>query len=331
MTEPRGIEKRDTSRAGLERRLRCGWRIRELQRQQWNRLAPGLPPNRKRAFRTDFYRRHAENDAEVNRLLALTYWADGRISQNEVPDWYYEKVIAASDNAWDAIVAPRSMLALPKTLPFAPDTDPAENFQTTWTEDDVPANRLAFVTTTATGTAMDDDEVYRGSRDMGAGHFGAAFAHLFHFKVTVQSGYAASTYGLTNTIAKGGTLWGVHAQAVWVRWYANCFGLFDAEDWSGDEATLVVDKDYYCELVRSNGGATLTCYIYLEATHDTLVDSIATAISGARTYQYAMILNGWGTGNGGAAMTEIVSDVDFQEAVPGNPWYARQLMARRNE
>lgn len=166
------------------------------------------------------------------------------------------------------------------------------------------------VTATA-ATSVTDTYLYK---DRGAGYF----SNLnITFQITVTATGSPLGYGgiaITNTV---NDIAGFAATDLYVTGIYN--GGAVAQIWLARGAAFAVSDPsialssgtkYYCNLVKTSGSDTATCYIYSNYAMTTLVDTLSIAgVGGATTWRYSMGFVNWNSGLAGRVFTGVINDI----------------------
>lgn len=200
-----------------------------------------------------------------------------------------------------------------------------QTYNSGWTEADA-SNRITITNAyTLTIAGLDDGDTAYISKDFTANYFSGDFDMSFSFNCTTTTGATSIVYlwGMTDALAN------LYDQAdhLGLYWTYNSAssGTLTLEQKDGAAAAVTdatsaglcaTSTPYYVRMVRdmsvgTNG--TLYAYIYADAEHTTLVDTLAVllteATAGTYSFQYLIGFCGYGTNTGNTVWAGTVSDL----------------------
>lgn len=158
---------------------------------------------------------------------------------------------------------------------------------TTWTETD-PGDDIT-VTSTKVDFNLPRNVISYVYSDKGAGHFDGDFEHLFELYIDSYGNGMVATWMLSNQIAPIVTQ-NNHIE-LWIH-NSGLVGLreeYSSTDYSDTTISCNVDTLYYLKIKRDEAVGTygtIYCYIYSDASRETLVDTLSVALHEKIDWQY---------------------------------------------
>ena len=176
---------------------------------------------------------------------------------------------------------------------------------------------------TITVTDLDNDEKAWVVIDKGAAHFDRDFEFHVDFKCTANGANddTCAVWGLANVVDTFNDIDVANGDFLSVKWVeSGGLNALQLAECNGGVITLdtlipvVVGTQYYLRIVRDESvGAygTLYCYIYSDASHETLVDTLVVILTEKQDFRYLYWMNSYEGGGGGAAWDGIISRLEI--------------------
>ena len=205
------------------------------------------------------------------------------------------------------------------------NSDPYEDFDTDYTEVD-PATYLALTDTRVTYAALPRNVDAYTYRDKGAGHFSGDFEHKFTGVASagITSGWVA-WWALANLVDdwKGiddanGDLLSISAAATATVYTLNLYEMIAGTLYSDATANITINTIKYLTMERDEAVGTygtLYCYIYSDATRETLWDTLTVTLHEKEDFRYIYAIQTYND-NYDYVESGYVEYLDLQEAAP---------------
>lgn len=193
--------------------------------------------------------------------------------------------------------------------------DPTEDL-TTYTQVD-PNSHIATTTDRCTFAGLIRNETAYCYKDHGVNHFAGDFEHLVIARATSMANTAECwIWGLANELNDFNS---ASAARMGITWYDDAYRLYLIDFDPGatqDYFAGAVDTTYYLKIVRDEAvgaNGTAYCYIYSDATMETLVDTLSVALDNKNDFRYLYCCSSYNTGHATAG-SGWAEDFDLQEA-----------------
>ena len=204
---------------------------------------------------------------------------------------------------------------------------PVEDY-TSYTEVDIPADRIQFVGTNHLDFNPDRDEEVYLYKDKTAAHF-TDFTHDVNVKGQDPSNQALTlTYVVANRIVSWLTIWtdgDEHIAIAMEKFHASGtrrIALYakPAVTTYDKSGTLVVGTWYYLRLIKSGTSIKLGIYSTAELRDagdatDGDVDSLVVTLSSDQSYQYIYACSSWNSGDAGVDANIDIEDLNLNEVI----------------
>lgn len=200
---------------------------------------------------------------------------------------------------------------------------PIENF-TTYTEAD-PGDDITVIASRVTGTNLEDAPDSWLYDDKDADHFDEDFEHLLTVYLDAIEALAIPFHWmLSNMVANPYDIDAVHSgdylglcfipelPTIYLN-FRECYGGALA----GDQVAISLDTPYYLKIKRDESVGvfgTLYCYIYSDASRETLIHTLQFALHEKEDFRYIFALVAHGS-TAGVYSTSYTENLDLQEAV----------------
>lgn len=192
-----------------------------------------------------------------------------------------------------------------------------------YAETDVPGRLAKTDANTVTITDLDNDEEIWLDIDKGINHFDGDYEFHVDVKCTANAaaGDVCGVWALANiedTLNDIDVANGDFHTIYWVMAAGNDY-LTLRECNNGDltsdtSIALAIGTQYYLRIVRDESvgaNGTLYCYIYSDAAHATLVDTLTVTLTENQNFRYLYWMNSYEPGGGGAAWDGVISNLEI--------------------
>jgi hypothetical protein len=300
------------------------WALRLQERlRRWNNAKVATLPV---AEAQDWHREHflPRSRALGAAILPLRRALYGpRTEQGTVLPWFAAKqAIRSRPDGHPDLAGVDLDAAFAGTPRFTQPPDPTEDL-TTYTEQDVGANRITMTASTVTITDLDRDEEVYLYDDKGVSHFGAAWTFTWECRCTAASGNYPQfgMPGVSNTVDDYGGMFTNNYQSIVTRWLDHTADLgyhtidvYENEADDEDYGQVSIDTPYWVQFERT-GETTSQVRIYDSQAQGAgdVVDTLLCAVPSGRRYRYFFATSGWNTGAAGRAISGYVKDLDLHE------------------
>ncbi|MBA7494383.1 hypothetical protein ES702_04958 [subsurface metagenome] len=199
----------------------------------------------------------------------------------------------------------------------------------TYTEVDIPANRITSITAARVQmTNCDDDETVYLYRDRGVDHYSGDYEHLLtiYLDTITNTGHAVF-WAITNGIDDCYSLHNGGGDLHWIECYGDTgppSELFLLETvagaWLADVYSMLWDTPYYLRVKRDESvgaNGTLYLYIYSDALRTILLDTLSVALREKEDFRYQFAISSYNEGDAGEAATYYTQHLNLQEAGAG--------------